>query len=196
MSEAKHHRVAIIGAGFGGLGTAIKLLESGREDFVILERAEDVGGTWLANTYPGCQCDVPSNLYSFSFAPNPEWSHTFPMQEEIWDYLRRVADDHGLRPRIRFGTEVTGAAWDEEASRWRIETSNGELSADVLVAAMGGLSEPSIPALPGIESFEGAAFHTAHWDHERDLRGRDVAVVGTGASAVQIVPRLQRGSGS
>jgi cation diffusion facilitator CzcD-associated flavoprotein CzcO len=192
VSEGNHHRVAIVGAGFGGLGMAIKLLESGRDDFVILERAGDVGGTWLANTYPGCQCDVPSNLYSFSFAPNPEWSHTFPMQAEIWDYLRRVADEHGLRPRIRFGTEVTGAAWDEEARRWRIETSTGGLSADVLVAAMGGLSEPSIPALPGTDSFEGAAFHTAQWDHERDLAGRNVAVVGTGASAVQIVPHLQR----
>ena len=184
--------MAIIGAGFSGIGMAIKLLEAGREDFVILERADDVGGTWRANTYPGCQCDVPSNLYSFSFAPNPDWSHTFPLQAEIWDYLRRVADDHGLRPRIRFDTDVTGASWDETEGLWRIETSTGPLSADVLVAAMGGLSEPSVPDLPGIESFEGAAFHTARWDHERETAGRSVAVVGTGASAIQAIPHLQR----
>ena len=192
MTGGNHHEVAIIGAGFGGLGMAIKLLEAGRDDFVILERADDVGGTWQANTYPGCQCDVPSNLYSFSFAPNPNWSQTFPMQAEIWDYLRGVADRFGIRPRVSFGTEVTGAVWDEEARLWRIETSTGRLTARFLVAAMGGLSEPSIPRLPGIETFEGAAFHTAAWDHDRDLAGRNVAVVGTGASAIQIVPHLQR----
>jgi cation diffusion facilitator CzcD-associated flavoprotein CzcO len=192
VNEGTHHEVAIVGAGFGGMGMAIRLRESGREDFVILERAEDVGGTWQANTYPGCQCDVPSNLYSFSFAPNPNWSRTFPLQAEIWDYLRGIADDYGLRPRIRLGCELTGAAWDEDAGLWRIETSKGSLTANVLVAAMGGLSEPSIPDLPGMDSFEGAAFHTARWDHDRDLAGRSVAVVGTGASAVQIVPHLQR----
>jgi cation diffusion facilitator CzcD-associated flavoprotein CzcO len=196
VNAANHHDVAIVGAGFSGMGMAIKLLESGREDFVVLERAEDVGGTWQANTYPGCQCDVPSNLYSFSFAPNPNWSRTFPLQAEIWEYLRGIADRYGLRPRIRFGSEVTGASWDEEAGLWRIETSQGSLTARILVAAMGGLSEPSVPDLPGIDSFEGAAFHTAHWDHGRDLAGRNVAVVGTGASAIQIVPHLQRQVGS
>jgi cation diffusion facilitator CzcD-associated flavoprotein CzcO len=191
VSEVTHHEIAIVGAGFGGLGTAIQLQEEGRGDFVILERAEDIGGTWHANTYPGCQCDVPSNLYSFSFAPNPDWSHTFPMQAEIQAYLRRVADEHGLRPRIRFGCELTGAAWDEGSGLWRIETSTGSLTARVLVAAMGGLSEPRIPDLPGLDSFEDAAFHTANWDHERDFTGRRVAVVGTGASAIQVVPQLQ-----
>ncbi|HEX6229504.1 MAG TPA: NAD(P)/FAD-dependent oxidoreductase [Solirubrobacterales bacterium] len=186
-----HVDVAIVGAGFGGLGMAIKLREAGREDFVVIERAEDVGGTWEANTYPGCQCDVPSNLYSFSFAPNPDWSHTFAMQEEIWDYLRRVADDHGLRPKIRCGCELTGAEWDEDAGRWRVETSQGTLTARLLVSAVGGLCEPSIPELPGIEDFEGTAFHTSRWDHAHDLRGRRVAVVGTGASALQVIPRIQ-----
>jgi len=182
---------AIVGAGFSGLGMAIKLKQAGREDFVVLEQADEVGGTWEANTYPGCQCDVPSNVYSFSFAPNPNWSHTFPQQPEIWDYLRRVADDFGIRPHIRLGCELTAATWDEEAELWRIETSHGALTARLLISAVGGLSAPSIPALPGIESFEGPAFHTARWDHSHDLRGRRVAIVGTGASAIQVVPRIQ-----
>jgi cation diffusion facilitator CzcD-associated flavoprotein CzcO len=186
-----HVDVAIVGAGFGGLGMAIKLREAGREDFVVLERAEDVGGTWEANTYPGCQCDVPSNLYSFSFAPNPDWSHTFAMQPEIWDYLRKVADDYGIRPHIRFGCELVGTEWDEEGGLWRVETSQGTLTARLLVSAVGGLCEPSIPGVPGIESFEGTAFHTARWDHGHDLRGRRVAVVGTGASALQVIPKIQ-----
>ncbi len=186
-----HTDVAIVGAGFSGLGMAIKLKRDGREDFVVLERAADVGGTWQANTYPGCQCDVPSNLYSFSFAPNPGWSRTFPMQPEIWKYLRGVADEFGIRPHVRLGCEVTDAAWDEGAGLWRIETSHGGLTARILVAAAGGLSEPSIPNLPGIEGFEGAAFHTARWDHAYDLRNRRIAVVGTGASGIQVVPHIQ-----
>ncbi len=145
-----HTDVAIIGAGFAGLGMAIELKRAGREDFVVLDRAEEVGGTWQANTYPGCQCDVPSNLYSFSFAPNPGWSRTFAMQPEIWDYLRKVADDFGVRPHLRLGCEVTACAWDEGAARWRLETSRGALTARVLVAATGGLCEPSSPQLPGI----------------------------------------------
>lgn len=186
-----HIDVAIVGAGFAGIGMAIKLKQAGRDDFVVLERAEEVGGTWQANTYPGCQCDVPSNLYSFSFAPNPDWSKTFAMQPEIWDYLRRVADDFEIRSRIRLGCEVEGCAWDEAAMRWRIETSSGELTARVLVTGAGGICEPSIPSLPGLESFEGAAFHTARWDHDHDLTGKRVAVVGTGASAIQVVPHIQ-----
>ncbi|HXE43934.1 MAG TPA: NAD(P)/FAD-dependent oxidoreductase [Conexibacter sp.] len=186
-----HVDVAIVGGGFAGLGMAIKLKEAGRTDFVVLERDADVGGTWWQNTYPGCQCDVPSNLYSFSFAPNPAWSHTFPLQAEIGAYLRNVADDHGLRPWIRTGTDVHRAAWDEHAQRWRIETSKGALTARVLVAGMGGLSEPSIPEIPGADSFKGPAFHTARWRHDVDLTGKRVAVIGTGASAVQAVPRIQ-----
>ncbi|MGB7587633.1 MAG: NAD(P)/FAD-dependent oxidoreductase, partial [Solirubrobacterales bacterium] len=186
-----HVEVAIVGAGFSGLGMAIKLKQAGRDDFVVLERAEEVGGTWQANTYPGCQCDVPSNLYSFSFAPNPAWTQTFAMQPEIWNYLRKVADDSGIRDRLCLSCEMTGSSWDQRARLWRIETSRGSLTARVLIGAAGGLSKPSIPALPGLESFAGAAFHTARWDHGYDLRGRRVAVVGTGASAVQVVPHIR-----
>ncbi len=187
----EHVDVAIVGAGFGGLGMAIKLKEAGRTDFVVLERDSDVGGTWWQNTYPGCQCDVPSNLYSFSFALNPAWSRTFALQPEIGAYLRTVADDHGVRPWIRTGTDVHRAAWDEQARRWRIDTSRGSLTARVLVAGMGGLSEPAIPVIPGAETFAGPAFHTARWRHDVDLAGTRVAVIGTGASAVQVVPRIQ-----
>jgi cation diffusion facilitator CzcD-associated flavoprotein CzcO len=186
-----HVDVAIVGAGFAGLGMAIKLQQAGREDFLVLEQASEVGGTWEANTYPGCQCDVPSNLYSFSFAPNPDWSRTFALQPEIWAYLRRVADQFGLRPKLRLGCELLNAEWVEAERRWRLQTSRGAITARVLVAAMGGLSAPSVPDIPGFESFEGAAFHTARWNSDHDLRGRRVAVVGTGASAVQVVPRIQ-----
>lgn len=186
-----HADVVVVGAGFSGLGAAIKLRQTGRHDFVVLERAAEVGGTWEANRYPGCQCDVPSNLYSFSFAPNPNWSQTFALQPEIWSYLRRVADEFGLRPHLRLGCELEGASWDQAARRWRLVTSRGEMTARIVVAGTGGLSKPSVPELPGIGSFAGAAFHTAHWDEGRDLRGRRVAVIGTGASAVQVVPKIQ-----
>jgi cation diffusion facilitator CzcD-associated flavoprotein CzcO len=188
--QPRHVRVGILGAGFGGLGTAIRLVQRGEHDFLIFERAADVGGTRWANTYPGCQCDIPSHLYSFSFAPNPNWTRTYPKQPELRDYLRATAEKFGLYDRIRFTTEVTDASWDEEASLWRIETSAGSYTADVVVAAPGPLSEPSIPALPGIEDFAGTIFHTARWNHEHDLRGQRVAVVGTGASAIQAVPEI------
>ncbi|HEX5146846.1 MAG TPA: NAD(P)/FAD-dependent oxidoreductase, partial [Conexibacter sp.] len=187
-----HVDVAIAGSGFAGIGMAIQLLRAGRTDFVVLERDDDVGGTWHQNTYPGCQCDVPSNLYSFSFAPNAEWSQTFALQPEIGAYLKRVADDFGVRPYVRTGTAVEGAAWDEQVRRWRIRTSRGALTARVLVAGMGGLSEPRVPAIPGAETFAGPAFHTARWRGDVDLAGKRVAVIGTGASAVQVVPHLQR----
>jgi cation diffusion facilitator CzcD-associated flavoprotein CzcO len=183
--------VAIVGGGFAGVGMAIALLRAGRTDFVVLERDTEVGGTWWQNTYPGCQCDVPSNLYSFSFALNPAWSQTFPLQPEIGLYLKRVADDFGVRLYVRTDTDVRGAAWDDETRRWWIETSRGALTARVLVAGMGGLSEPSIPQIAGADEFQGPAFHTAHWDHDVDLTGKRVAVIGTGASAVQLVPRIQ-----
>ena len=187
-----HVKIAIVGTGFAGLGLAIRLKEEGIEDFVILERADDVGGTWEANTYPGCQCDIPSHLYSFSFAPNPDWTRTYPRQPEIWDYLRDLTDQHELRPHIRFDHELTGAAWDDDVQRWRVQTARGTWLAQVLVDASGGLSHPSIPALPGLETFTGHAFHSARWDHDHDLEGKRVAVVGTGASAIQFVPRIQK----
>ncbi|MFL6138592.1 MAG: flavin-containing monooxygenase [Frankiaceae bacterium] len=185
-----HHRVVVVGAGFAGLGAAAGLLRAGVRDFVVLERAGDVGGTWRDNTYPGCACDIPSSLYSFSFAPNPDWSRFFPRQPEILDYLRRVTDDLGLRPHLRLATELLGAAWDDGSLLWRIETDRGQLTADVLVAAVGALSRPSLPGLPGLDRFGGPVFHSASWRHDVDLAGKRVAVVGTGASAVQIVPEL------
>jgi cation diffusion facilitator CzcD-associated flavoprotein CzcO len=186
-----HVRVAVVGCGFAGLGMAIKLREIGVEDFVVLERRGDVGGTWYDNTYPGCQCDVPSHLYSYSFAPNPDWSRTFSMQPEIEAYLRRCARDFGVLGHVRVNCEVTGAGWDEPRGRWRVETSDGTLEADVLVSGVGALSEPSVPELPGLERFRGASWHSAQWDHGHDLAGERVAVVGTGASAIQFVPKIQ-----
>ena len=189
MSE--HHRVAVIGAGFSGIGLGIRMLQEGIDDFIVLEKAAEVGGTWEANTYPGIQCDIPSHLYSLSFMPNPGWTRTFSEGAEIWDYLRRCARDGGLTPHLRLGCEVLDAEWDEEGKRWRIETSGGSLSATVLIAANGPLSEPAIPDIPGLDGFSGALWHSARWDHEMELRGKRVAVVGTGASAIQIVPRIQ-----
>ena len=184
-------RIAIIGTGFAGLGMAIRLKQEGIDDFVVLEKADDVGGTWRENTYPGVQCDVPSHLYSFSFAPNPEWTRTFPLGDEIRTYLRGCAERFGVMPHIRFGHEVRGSDWDEAAQRWRIDTSEGLVTAQILVAGTGPLHEPSIPDVPGLESFEGPVFHSAEWDHDHDLTGERVAVVGTGASAIQFVPRIQ-----
>jgi cyclohexanone monooxygenase len=189
-TQPRHVRVGILGAGFGGLGAAIRLAQRGERDFLVFERHADVGGTWWANTYPGCQCDIPSHLYSFSFAPNPNWTRTYPKQPELRDYLRATAEQHGIYDRVRLNTEVTGARWDADASLWRISTNNGDYTADVVIAAPGPLSEPSIPDLPGRDTFEGTIFHTATWDHEHDLRGRKVAVVGTGASAIQAVPEI------
>jgi cation diffusion facilitator CzcD-associated flavoprotein CzcO len=183
--------VAIVGAGFGGLGMAISLQRGGRPDFVLLERAPDVGGTWRANTYPGCQCDVPSNLYSFSFARKWDWDRAYPMQDQILDYLRDCARRYGVLSRTHLETEMLDAAWDGERQRWDVETSGGRLSARVLVAAPGLLSEPCVPALPGLERFAGTTFHTAGWNHEHDLRGRRVGIFGTGATAIQVVPRIR-----
>jgi len=183
--------IAIVGAGFGGLGAAIELDRAGFSDLAVLERGEEVGGTWWFNTYPGCQCDVPSNLYSYSFARKPDWSRSYPEQPEILDYLRGCSHSFGLRDRIHLGCEMLESAWDEDAQLWRIETSRGTLTAGVLVAAPGLLSQPKFPDFPGLEGFEGATFHTARWDDEAQLAGKRVAVVGTGASAVQVVPRIQ-----
>ena len=186
----EHLRVVIIGAGFGGLGAAIRLTRDGVGDLAVLERADDVGGTWRDNSYPGCACDVPSHLYSYSFAPNPDWSRSFSPQPEIWAYLRRTADEYGVTPLIRFGTEVTAAAWDEVTNAWQLTTNRGPLTADVLVSATGPLCEPVIPKLPGLETFAGTTFHSARWRHDHDLTGHRVAVIGTGASAAQFVPAI------
>src|SRR4051794_8100018 len=184
-------KVAIVGSGFSGLGTAIRLRQEGIEDFVVLERGDDVGGTWHYNTYPGCACDIPSHLYSFSFAPNPHWSQTYSPQPEIRDYLRRTADESGVRPHILFNCTVEEASWDDEAQRWRIDTTDGTFRARVLVSGAGPLTEPKIPDIPGLDRFRGDAFHSARWDHGVDLKGKRVASIGTGASAIQYVPELQ-----
>src|SRR5581483_6603011 len=189
--ERNHFRVAIVGSGFAGLGMARALKREGMDDFVVLERAGELGGTWRDNTYPGCQCDVPSTLYSFSFAPNPNWTHTYPLQSEILEYLHAVAREERLAPHIRFWHEVRAARWDDGAKHWALETRGGRITADLLVLGVGALAEPSVPALPGIDRFEGTVFHSARWNHDHDLRGRRVAVIGTGASAVQFVPRIQ-----
>src|SRR5215210_1219367 len=149
--------VAIAGSGFSGMGMAIKLKQEGKRDFVVLERADEVGGTWHYNTYPGCACDVPSHLYSFSFAPNAGWSETYSRQPEIRDYLRRCADDFGVRSHVRLNCEVTGADWDEQAGVWELATSDGPLRAGVVIAGMGPLAEPKIPEVPGIDTFAGKA---------------------------------------
>jgi len=184
--------VAIVGSGFSGIGLAINLRKAGVEDFAVLERGGGVGGTWHSNTYPGCACDVPSNLYSFSFAPNPDWTRTYSRQPEIRAYLERVVDTFGVRSRIRLNTDVLEASWNDEAQRWRIDTSAGRFTAKVLVSGTGPLVEPRIPDFPGLESFAGPAMHSARWDHSVDLRGLRIASIGTGASAIQYVPMVAR----
>jgi cation diffusion facilitator CzcD-associated flavoprotein CzcO len=169
---------------------AIRLKQAGIDDFVVLERAPDVGGTWFANTYPGCQCDVPSNLYSFSFAPKHDWTHSYPEQPQILEYLRGCVERFGIGPHLRPSTELSGARWD--GSRWQIETGAGDtLSARVLIAAPGLLSEPALPDIDGLDAFPGTIFHSARWNHDHDLDGERVALLGTGATAVQIAPRIQ-----
>jgi cation diffusion facilitator CzcD-associated flavoprotein CzcO len=189
--DGAHVRVAIVGSGFSGLGMAIRLKQRGMQDFVVLERGDDVGGTWHDNTYPGCACDVPAHLYSFSFALNPGWSHIYARQPEIWDYLRACAQHYGVLPHIHFKCVVLDVAWDEDERLWRVATPDGELTAELLVLGNGPLSEPALPALPGLERFEGTVFHSAQWNGEHDLSGERVAVIGTGASSVQLVPHIQ-----
>jgi cation diffusion facilitator CzcD-associated flavoprotein CzcO len=191
MGNRTETGVVIVGTGFSGLGMAIQLRKEGRDDFVILEKAHDVGGTWRDNSYPGCACDIPSHMYSFSFEQNPDWSRAYSPQPEIWRYMREVADKHDLRRFVRFGQEMTGARWDAEENRWRVATRGGdEFVAGALVAGVGALHLPQIPELPGIEKFAGPAFHSARWRHDVDLKGKKVAVIGTGASAVQFVPKI------
>jgi cation diffusion facilitator CzcD-associated flavoprotein CzcO len=184
-------RLAIIGSGFAGLGMAITLKQRGEEDFVVLERADDVGGTWRDNHYPGAACDVQSNLYSFSFAPNPDWPRSYSEQPEIHAYLQATADRYDVRRHCVFGADVTAARWDDAARRWHVTTAAGEFRARVLVSAAGALADPTYPEIPGLSSFTGTVMHSARWDDSHDLTGEKVAVIGTGASAVQIVPVIQ-----
>jgi cation diffusion facilitator CzcD-associated flavoprotein CzcO len=183
--------VLIIGSGFGGLCVAIRLEQAGLGSYVVLESGSDVGGTWRVNTYPGCACDIPSHLYSYSFELNPDWSRMYPTQPEIWKYLQHCAKKYRVLPKIRFNSEVREACYDEAAQLWRVRTQNGEAyTARIVVSAMGGLSRVSYPKIEGLEKFRGSLFHSAEWDHEAELKGRRVALIGTGASSVQIVPRI------
>ncbi|MGH3655186.1 MAG: flavin-containing monooxygenase [Micromonosporaceae bacterium] len=207
--------VVIVGTGFSGLAMAIQLAKDaaagGPDDYVVIEKADDVGGTWRENTYPGCSCDVQSHLYSYSFAQNPRWSRMFAQQQEIWDYLRRCVDRYGLRPHIRFGTELASAEFDDETGLWRVETApsaatqqspatgsgddprpGGLITARAVVLAKGPLHQPRHPDVPGMDSFAGRAFHSADWDHTYDVTGKRVAVIGTGASSIQFLPRIAR----
>ena len=184
-------RVLIVGSGFSGLCMAIRLKRAGYEDFTLLERAESVGGTWRDNVYPGCACDIPSHLYSFSFELNPSWSRVYPPQEEIREYLEHCARKYEVLPHLVFGAEVTVARFDEDAKRWSVVTADGRrFEAEVLINASGPLSRPLEPELPGLEDYQGEVFHSARWERGFDPRGRDVAVIGTGASAIQIVPEI------
>ena len=188
-----HVRIFVVGAGFGGLGLAIKLRERGETDFLVIDKGDDVGGTWRDNTYPGAACDVPSQLYSFSFAPNPNWSRSFSPQPEIQAYIQDVSERAGVRDHFHFGVEFLDARW--EGTAWAIDTSAGSLTADFVVSAAGGLSEPKMPDIDGIDSFAGEIMHSARWDHSVDLTGKRVAVIGTGASAIQIVPEIAKVAG-
>jgi len=181
----------IVGTGFGGIGMAIALRRAGLGDFVILEKQHDVGGVWRDNSYPGAACDVPSHLYSFSFEPNPNWSRVFATQAEIHNYLRHCTDKYQLRPHIRFGAEVAQASYDEYRALWTVTLRDGQqLEARLLITATGQLSRPLWPKLEGLGSFKGRSFHSAQWDHDYPLRGQRVAVIGTGASAIQFVPAI------
>lgn len=182
--------VIIVGAGFAGLGLAIQLQRRTDTSFVLLERGDSVGGAWRDNTYPGVACDVPSHLYSFSFRPNPDWSAVYAPGGEILDYLRDAAEGEGLTPHLHLNTEMTDATWDPERRRWLVETPRGRFIGAYLAVATGHLADERLPDVPGIETFEGTIFHSARWDHDYSLEGKRVGVVGTGASAIQIVPSI------
>jgi cation diffusion facilitator CzcD-associated flavoprotein CzcO len=183
--------IVIIGSGFAGLGMAIRLKQAGFHDFVVLEKNDDLGGTWRDNQYPGCACDVPSHMYSFSFELNHDWSRMFAPQREIWDYLRRTVDKYGVGGHVRYGSAVEAMEYDDETRRWQVTTAAGDVyTPRAVISGIGALHIPSYPNIPGLERFTGATFHSAEWDRSYDLTGKRVAVIGTGASAIQFVPQL------
>ncbi|AVW89745.1 flavin-containing monooxygenase [Celeribacter baekdonensis] len=184
--------ILIIGAGFAGLGMAIQLKRTGREDFVLIERANDVGGTWRDNHYPGIACDVPSHLYSYSYLPNPDWTRVFSPGGEIQSYIRTCAEDEGILPHIHFDTDMLESRWDAEANEWVVETSNGTYRAKILITGTGHLADGHMPKIDGLDSFKGEVFHSADWDHSVDLNGKRIGVIGSGASAIQIIPEMQK----
>jgi cation diffusion facilitator CzcD-associated flavoprotein CzcO len=182
--------VLVIGAGFSGLAMAIRCRQSGIDDLLVVEKAGSVGGTWHENTYPGAACDIPAHLYALSFAPKPDWTRTYAGQKEIAAYLRELVERFGLARHVALSTAVTGAVWDGARSLWRVETDRGPLEARVLVSGMGALHHPAIPAIAGLHTFLGPLFHTSGWDHGVSLRAKRVGVIGTGASAIQVVPAI------
>ena len=189
--QDKTSDVAIIGSGFGGIGMGYQLKQAGIDSFVIFEKAQDVGGTWRENTYPGCGCDIPSHLYSYSFEPHYPWAFRYAKQPEILSYLQHCARKYELEPHLRFGCEVAGAEFDEARGLWKIRMADGSLhEARFLLSAVGQLYRPAIPNIPGLDTFQGEQFHSAQWNHDYDLNGKNVAVIGTGASAVQFVPEI------
>ena len=190
---AKHCKVLVVGAGISGICLAAQMLKRGIKDFLLLEKSNDVGGTWLDNAYPGCGCDVPSMLYSFSFALNGEWTRKYAPQAEILQYFNDCTERFSLKKHIHFGVSVASAVWDDTLKQWLITTSSGnQISCDYFVTAVGQLSRPSIPSIAGIETFDGPLFHSARWDPDFDPQGKTIGVVGNGASAVQIVPELSK----
>lgn len=187
--------VLIVGAGFSGLAMAIRCRQAGIGPLRMIEKSDSIGGTWYDNTYPGAACDIPSHLYSLSFAPKADWSRMYAPQGEILAYLRETAERHSLTPLIQLGTTFQGATWDEAGAVWHVETDRGPITARAIVSGMGGLHHPAYPAIPGRDSFAGPAFHTAAWDHAVDLAGKRIGVIGTGASAIQVVPELAKIAG-
>jgi len=195
-ATAPHHDVIVVGSGFSGLGMAIFLKKAGRNDFLLLEKADDIGGTWYDNHYPGAACDVPSHMYSYSFEQNPDWTRMYSGQPEILAYMRRCADKYDLRPHVRCGQELLEARWVEAEQRWHLRTGTGDrYTCRVLVSGIGGLSRPALPKVKGLEDFQGEVFHSARWNHDVDLKGKRVAVIGTGASAIQFVPEVAQVAG-
>ncbi|MCL6247738.1 NAD(P)/FAD-dependent oxidoreductase [Acinetobacter sp. ANC 4945] len=190
-NQVRVYDTIVIGAGISGLAAAHQMNERGYTDYVVLEKANRVGGTWRDNTYPGCGCDVPSALYSFSFAPSHKWSHLFAKQPEILNYLEDVAEQHALYRNIQFNCELIAAEWNEQLKQWQLETSKGKYVARTVIFSTGPITEPQIPKIKGIESFEGEMFHSARWNHAYDLKDKRIAVIGTGASAIQFIPQIQ-----
>jgi cation diffusion facilitator CzcD-associated flavoprotein CzcO len=189
-------RIAIIGAGPGGLCAGIRLQQAGFDDFVILEKAPGLGGTWYHNRYPGCECDIPSFLYSFSFEPKCDWSKAYGTQPEILAYMEHCAEKYGLLPHCRFGNGVESARWDEDRARWRLALESGEtVDADVVISALGMFNDLAVPAIPGLDDFAGTRFHSARWNWDHDLTGENVGVIGSAASAVQFVPEIVKAAG-
>lgn len=185
------YKIVIIGGGFAGLGAAIKLKQAGIDDFILLEKANEMGGVWRENTYPGCACDVPSALYSYSFEPNPNWSRVFAQQAEIKEYLNNTAQKYKILSHVSFNTEALSAKWSDENKCWQINTNQGEIYAQFSIMACGPMHEPILPNIKGINEFSGSIFHSAQWRHDIDLKNKKIAVIGTGASAIQFVPEIQ-----